>query len=699
VIFSILILLWQLFALFACCLGVGLFLRFLFPKEFSVLNKVLFSLLGGLFLVVLIPQNLFYLGVPVRISAWLLAGLALLQVWLCRRRFVFWVQAFSSNGEIHTLSVIMLLIVTFHGIVPIRQGLGWYYGKGHADQRNYVLLAEFLKEEPYSTSAYDIGGRPWLLSTVLDFKRLRIGQSIITAEISVWSGTDAKAGYAATVIFFLTLLGICLYVLLRETGTDRFMAGSGALLAAALPFVTRLSLNGFLSQISILFVLPFFGSLLRHEELSTQRFTLFFSLTLTYLVAAYSEMAPIGLCTLILGVMFVRHDTFRAKRLMLMSAILLTTLMNPFYLRNLIGFLAEQYLIAANATLMDKLMPNVLTLRGWSELLFGAITRAPFALFFNYCSLLLGLLVLAGVFILSRRDRMAFGAILLPAILVILYLATRSPPSYYSSVKITLTILPFVIGLVFVALSRIPAKSKDRPIGVLKKVLSACMVTAAAAGSLRYYSDVLNNEGFLRDVREAHFQRVCQELEAIKSKRVLVFETDPLLTPWLYYHARHNDVYFDNRPIIDASVASCYRFARVPDLTNVDFVATRDRIVDLRTLRVSSPNLVDNPLGVDRTDGYVRYWLSPRFLGSRPVSVRLKMRLKAKNEAITVPIDFLLADDSSQVSQGVIWGKNIDVRRMNFPRGFSTLRLLVTPKGGDSNGGASFSVLANLDGV
>ena len=263
--------------------------------------------------------------------------------------------------------MVILLTITFHGFVPIRQGLEWYYGKGHFDQINYVLLAEFLKEEPYSTSEQDIGLRPWLVGPVgfqvtaeqlgmssgpglemIGLKKERIGQSIITAEISVWSGTDGKGGYAATVIFFLTLLAICLYVFLRETGIDRFMAGSGALLAAFLPAVTRLSLDGFLSQVSILFVFPFFASLLRHEELSARSFTLFFSLTLAYLVAAYSEIAPIGLCTLFLGVMFVRRDKFRSKRLMLMSAILLIALVNPYYLRNLIEFLGQQYYYAAN---------------------------------------------------------------------------------------------------------------------------------------------------------------------------------------------------------------------------------------------------------------------------------------------------------------------------------------------------------------
>ena len=138
------------------------------------------------------------------------------------------------------------------------------------------------------------------------------------------------------------------------------MAGSGALLAAFLPAVTRLSLDGFLSQASILFVFPFFASLLRPEELNARSFTLFFSLTLAYLVAAYSEIAPIGLCTLFLGVMFIRRDKIRAKRLMLMSAILVIALMNPYYLRNLIEILGKQhYNLAANLQhLWDSLAPR-----------------------------------------------------------------------------------------------------------------------------------------------------------------------------------------------------------------------------------------------------------------------------------------------------------------------------------------------------
>ena len=60
---------------------------------------------------------------------------------------------------------------------------------------------------------------------------------------------------------------------------------------------------------------------------------------------------------------------------------------------------------------------------------------------------------------------------------------------------------------------------------------------------------------------------------------MLVFETSPWLTQWLCYYARHNEVYFDRRFIIDPSVPPLAPFLKVTDLENVDSVVTRNRIV------------------------------------------------------------------------------------------------------------------------
>jgi hypothetical protein len=137
---------------------------------------------------------------------------------------------------------------------------------------------------------------------------------------------------------------------------------------------------------------------------------------------------------------------------------------------------------------------------------------------------------------------------------------------------------------------------------------------------------VLNNGGLLGEVRDPRFLNVCRELEEIKNGRVVVVETHPLLTPWLCYHARHNDVYFDGRLIGDSPVPRLAPFSKVPDLKDVDFVATCDRIVDLRA------PLVDDTPGGARSDGHLRYWLGPpaglRFLALWPISANLKCDLR-----------------------------------------------------------------------
>jgi hypothetical protein len=713
---------WQLLALSVCASGVGLFLRFLIPQEFSPLNKILFCFIGGLILVVLVAENLVYLGLPVRISAWLFMGATLLQTWLCRHKWITWVRMLYLETDIRALAVVVLLTIGFHGIAPIRQGLESYYGKAYPDQLNYILLAEFLKDVPYNTGQQEIGLRPWLLRVVgfqdtpkhleakgdagqemIGLKKQRIGQSLVTAEISVWSGTDAKGSYAATIIFFLTVLAMCVYAFLREAGIDRIGAGSGALLVILLPAVTRLSLNGFLSQEATLFVFPFFACLLRSRELDARSFTLFLSGTLAYLVATYSEVAPIGFCILFLGVMFVRPDQFSTKRLILMSAILLVALMNPFYLRNLIVFLGQQFYMARNDALLDNLMPKVLTLDGWSEIIFGVITGSPMVLLVNCFTIALGLLSIAGALSLSKGDRLVFGAVLGPILFAILSLAVLSPHSPYPIAKITLSILPFLACLVFIALSRGAAYSRAHPIGLLKTLLSALIVVAAAAGSIRYYGEVLNNEGLLSYVREPRFLNVCHELESIKNKRVLVFETYPLLTQWLCYHARRNDVYYDVRPIGESAYLQLFPFLTVPSLENVDFVVSRDRIVDLKAPMVSCLTLVGDTPVEEAGEGHVGYELGPplalRLLAFRPIAANLTMTLAPGPEATTFPINFFLTDDEGRISQGEIWGQSVQVRRMNFPRGLSRLRLSVKAKDSDPNNESSFPILAELDAL
>ena len=138
-------LLWQVFVMLGCCLGAGSSLLFLIPREWSLLSKTFFSSTGGIFLAVLIPQNLIYLGVPVRISAWLLFGFAAFQLYRHSLRPGDWTRTVRSDADICALGVVVLLTVTFHSVAPAQQGIDTFYGKAGIDQINYVFLADSLR--------------------------------------------------------------------------------------------------------------------------------------------------------------------------------------------------------------------------------------------------------------------------------------------------------------------------------------------------------------------------------------------------------------------------------------------------------------------------------------------------------------------------------------------------------------------------
>ena len=572
----------QLIAMFGCCLGVGRSLRFLVPREFSPLSKVLFAFASGVFLAVLVPQNLIYLGVPVRISAWFLAGLAALEFYLGRRDWTNWIRTLRTNADIQILGVVVVLTASFHSVVPIQQGIESYYGKAHPDQLNYVFLAEFLKEEPYGMNLREVGRQPWLMMP-MRLKDERIGQSIVTAEISVLSQTNAKSSYAATVIFFLLSLAICLYVFFLDIGIDRLSAGLGAFLPTILPAITRLSLDGFLSQTAALFVFIFFANLLHRRELNARSFTLFFSLGLAYLIAAYSELAPFGACSFLLGVFLTRPEIFRHKRLMVWCAILLVALLNPFYIRNLITFLSEQYFTAAIGRFMDDLVPHVLTVGGWSEILFGVVDP-QWQLFFELAGVGFAIVALIGFLLLQRSEKLVFVSILLPVLGIISYLATRVPLPAYPIAKLIFSFSPLVCVLAFSAIAR-PAFSKVNYLSSLPRILLLVLLVAAAAcGSIKEYRAVVNKSEFLEPLRDPSFLDVCRGLESLRGKKVLLCDNNPFRLAWLCYHARKNDVYcratqIGNAPVVDRSL----RFLDIPRIESIDFVVTHDRIASTKS--------------------------------------------------------------------------------------------------------------------
>jgi hypothetical protein len=675
-------LVWQLISISGCCLGFGLALRFLLPKTFSPLAKTVFTFVIGLFLIVLLPQNLIYLGVPVRWSACLMFGLAVLQFYRYRREFRAWLRILRADPDVKAVGIVALLTALFHSVVPTQQGLDAYYGKAGLDFYAYTLLAQNLMDESYNAEPYHLYLRPAALFSN-EYKHQRIGQSIIQAEMSVLSQVNAQSGFAATIVLFLTALATCCYGVLREIGVPRFTAAVGAFVPTIFQAITRLSIDAYLSQTSTLFVFVFLTHLLLRQDLNARTFTLFFSLGLAYLISSYTELMPFGCGVLILGIALVRQDSFQTKRLTLFGTILLVALLNPFYIADLIVFLQQQYLNALKADAINNLIPGVLSLQGWSEALFGVLP-SRIASLFEVVALSFVFLAIPGLIFLKKFQRLAFGSVLLPFVAMAVYLATKTPVGVYPLTKLILSYLPLISVLAFAAISAFTLPRAETLAVTLRAVLLLFVVIVAARGSIQEYRKLWNDHELIEspNLRDPSFLDVCRRLEGIKNKKLLLFVTDRNLFFWLSYHARNNDVFTICDPARIFRVAGPWKFpfCAVPKFEDVDLVVTGNEIVDTRDHDKICFAVIDPSKAEERQNGNKFYWLaSPNtkvyFFGFRPLLASLQMRLSSGADAKALPVRFSIYQGKDNLLDGELYQQVQASVQLGIPQGISEIEV------------------------
>ena len=111
----------------------------------------------------LVLQNLAYLGVRLAWSAWLAAAIAVVGLVGIWRQVAVRSSRTSKSGGIGLAPAgIVLVVFGFQASGVIFAGRGDYYGYARQDQVNYIQLAQFLIEKPFSTEIKDVGLHPWL---------------------------------------------------------------------------------------------------------------------------------------------------------------------------------------------------------------------------------------------------------------------------------------------------------------------------------------------------------------------------------------------------------------------------------------------------------------------------------------------------------------------------------------------------------
>lgn len=145
--------------------------------------------------------------------------------------------------------VVLLSIAAYlaQGAGVVSSGVTGYRGNLLSDQFNYVVLAQFLTDVPYSTGWLDAADRPWL-GVPLSLKQDRVCQSALHGFLAVTAGRDALPLFFPTICLCSALLVPAVRLLAPRFGLFGRRANGAALVAALLPGVTSVVADCYLAQ-------------------------------------------------------------------------------------------------------------------------------------------------------------------------------------------------------------------------------------------------------------------------------------------------------------------------------------------------------------------------------------------------------------------------------------------------------------------
>lgn len=300
----------------------------------------------GLATIILPLQGLVYLDIPLRQSVpwfWMVvATMWVLMVW--RRSLLPSFQAFPGR-----VLACCLAVYALQGVGLFHLGADAYLGRTKGDQFNYIVLAQFFSDLPFSTGWNDLGERPYLVIP-LALKGDRIGQSILQGFFAVTRGCESFSLYEATSLLSPALLVIPIYLLLRRLGQSAGRSLLAGCAAGLLPAVTVIHLEGYLSQALCIPLLYFFlvtleGSL---REPTAEHLGLSMLVSATA-VSVYTEFQVIFIGLTVLGVgaaVAVRSLSWRRGLLLGLAIPLAPLILNPGFTRYLIE-IASRVQVAA----------------------------------------------------------------------------------------------------------------------------------------------------------------------------------------------------------------------------------------------------------------------------------------------------------------------------------------------------------------
>jgi hypothetical protein len=600
--------------------------------------------LGGFAVCMLFLQNLIYLDLPVKITAWVAVAVTGSGVIFSCRNWRRAVRLTCRSGRTDKMCAAFIFVVVFscQSVPLFYHGPANYYGKAHTDQANYVLIGQFLIEKQFSTSLADASQTPWLVKPI-HFKLGRIGQSVINAYLGVVSLSDAKRSYGTLSIFVICLGAVAVFVLSRTLAIPTVVSAIAGLWWGLLPAVTKTHLDGFFSQTSVLFVFPAIAALFRIKRGRFDRALLAFAaIYLAYVLCVYTELyfpaiAFVGCLLLFSGGR--ESGVQRAGRGfgIVAGSLALAAGYVPYFWR----FVAVQYRMAqeSHPLVLDVLVPMSGTWAGWKQIFFGHTAFVNVSV--ERLSIIVAMmLIVIGCFAFQGKSRskstFLLSTLIVPVGLAILLMSASSLLKYPFS-KLLDTFTPFWIVAISLGSLRIGLGVFQRRLRAkLISCVALILLTAAAiSGSVPHWREVIEDHGILSVVDSAEARECYAVAEAKKDGMCLVAEPHPILCEWLIYHARHVRTYVDSDLSSDQPVPSeLYKFRPQPPFSTQTILLNSQgpRLLDVSGVKPEVT--VWNGQGIDGEGKSISYWI-----GSEAVVEVIDFNIAPQNVSYEVAFD------------------------------------------------------------
>jgi len=517
----------------------------------------------GLAVIVLLLQNLVYLGIPIAksfYSVWFVAA--------CLWVILIKTDAIKKIVPIPGLLLFAAFIIYLvHGLGMVVVGPEYYVGHGWYDQFNYVSVSQFLMDHSLlHAHLNDLINQPSALRAFLLIASERIGQDVFQGFVASSLSVSAKTSFEPVILMLPFLTVLVIYEIAKRFFLSRNIALLVAVLAGSLPSLALIHLESFLSQALATPLLLLWPCILVDvfEKINWKTISAT-ALLLSAVASIYAEFYFIFLFLAFCFSVVVSYQNKSIKPVVILFIIALVALcLNSGFSFHLM----EQAVHAIHNRSYVRIYPWVESLDALHWLWLGEFTltfKYGWKIVVDSFSIIFFTLAYIGFGIAAYKKRDALSISFFMAILLPIVIWLVSVNQYgYQFYKLLITMSPlFPVGIALACKFLFASRLYCREISAYLSVLLGTLTLSATLfmvllstniDALTYLKRGVGYKLLQTDTRE-----IQDTLSEVSGQDILIvwqddFRHGDFINGWLTYFARNNRVWLTNSLVGDKNL-------------------------------------------------------------------------------------------------------------------------------------------------